>query len=66
MKTITMMTKAFSAEARSTYRIAVDEDGTVRVWDSVAGHYTRLHGMTARSMAAARRKAEFGGLAVAE
>jgi hypothetical protein len=57
MKTITMTTRAFSAEPRRAYRIAVDDDGTVRVWDAVAAHYTTCHAMTERSMAIARRRA---------
>ena len=28
------------------YRVMVESDRTIRVWDSVAGHYTRCHGMT--------------------
>jgi hypothetical protein len=27
------------------YRVMVDDDGTVRVWDSVAGYYTTCHGL---------------------
>ena len=57
MKTITMTTKAFSTERKGQYQIAVDTDGTVRVWDAVAGHYTTCHAMTARSQQAARTKA---------
>ena len=36
---------AFAAET-GTYRAQVDTDGTVRVWGSVAGHYTRCHSLT--------------------
>jgi len=57
MKEITMTTKAFSTERKGQYSIAVDADGTVKVYDSIAGHYTTCHAMTERSMAAARRKA---------
>ena len=56
----------FSARARcwgtlKTNKFRVDSDGTVRAWDSVAGHYTIHHGMTKReesrirNMAARRR-----------
>lgn len=54
---ITMETKAFSNENRRVYRLSVDRDGTVRVWDSVAKNFTTCHCMTERSMACARRKA---------
>ena len=46
MTTITKITaraKAFSNEGIKTHQFSVDADGTVRVWDSVAGHYTRCH-----------------------
>lgn len=39
--------KAFSCDGpNSGYRAIVDADGTVRVWDSVAGHYTTVHALT--------------------
>ncbi len=47
---------AFSTE-RGTYRAQVDADGAVRVWDSVAGHYTRNHSLSPRRIARARREA---------
>ena len=53
-KTITVR-NAFSGE-RGTYRAVVDADGTVRVWDSVAGYYTMIHSLTARQMQSARRR----------
>jgi hypothetical protein len=39
---ITANVRAFSGEGRKSNRIAVDGD-TVRVWDSVAGHFTTCH-----------------------
>jgi hypothetical protein len=41
-----------------------DADGTVRVWDSVAGHYTTCHSLTAaqaRYVRAQERKRAPGG-----
>lgn len=32
-----------------------DTDGTVRVWDSVAGHYTTCHSLTPAQIARVRR-----------
>jgi streptogramin lyase len=57
MTTFFMTTKAFSSEPRRTYRMTVDEEGRVWVWDSVSGHYTSCHSMSERSISAARRKA---------
>ena len=48
-----------------TRRFAVDSDGTVRAWDSVAGHYTLCHSLTTRQQAAIRRQAR-ASLAAAE
>ena len=56
-KTIKMSCVAFTGESRAIHTIAVDEDKTIRVYDSVAGHYTRNHGLSPRSQAAAFRKA---------
>jgi len=55
LNTVTVR-NAFSTE-RGTYRAIVDADGTVRVYDSVAGHYTRCHSLTPRRIARARREA---------
>jgi hypothetical protein len=56
--TITMRCKAFSSEGGvRENRVQVSEDGTVRVWDSVAGHYTTCHVMTAAAQRRARKSA---------
>lgn len=41
-----------------TRRVMVDADGTVRVWDSIAGHYTRNYFMSAKQLARIRREAK--------
>jgi uncharacterized protein YigE (DUF2233 family) len=47
---ITVRARAFSGEGMRTHRCKVDErTGTVRVWDSVAGHYTTCHALSDRS-----------------
>jgi len=53
-KTITVR-NAFSTE-RGTYRAIVDADGNVLVWDSVGGHYTRCHALTAGQVRSARAR----------
>ena len=56
-KTITIRAKAFSHEGIGSYLVQVDPDGTVRVWDSVAGHYTLLHVLSASAIRRARKLA---------
>jgi hypothetical protein len=43
---VTARAKAFSTFPISTYRFLVDADGTVRVWDKIAGHYTTCHALS--------------------
>lgn len=52
---ITIRAKAFTGRGIETVRVLVDSDGTIRVWDSVAGHYTRCH-ILSRSAQARIRK----------
>lgn len=47
--------KAFSGEPMQIYRICVDSDGTVSVWDSVAGHYTTCHALSERQQQRLRK-----------
>jgi hypothetical protein len=56
-KTITMRCKAFSSAAVSVYRLGVSSDGTVRVYDSVAGHYTVCHSLGQAAIRRARKLA---------
>jgi hypothetical protein len=51
-KTIEARAKAFSGQNVKTHRFQIDANKTVRVWDSVAGHYTNCHCL---SRAAKRR-----------
>lgn len=55
MITVTVR-NAFSTE-RGTYRAIVNADGSVGVYDSVAGHYTTCHALTPAQIASARRRA---------
>lgn len=48
-KIVTTRAKAFSSETARTYDFRVDADGTVSVLDSVAGHYTTCHALSARA-----------------
>lgn len=42
---------------KGAFRAQVDTDGTVRVWDSVAGYWTTCHALTPGQIASARRRA---------
>lgn len=35
--------RAFSGEPVREHKVVVEQDGTVRVYDDVAGHYTTCH-----------------------
>jgi hypothetical protein len=50
MKTINVKWNGKTAQATA------DQDGTVRVWDSVAGHYTTCHSLTERQQQLVRSR----------
>lgn len=54
---LTVRCKAFGGEGVRENRVAVDRDGTVRVWDSAAGHYTTCHSLGRSALARIRRAA---------
>ncbi len=45
-KTVTVKCKAFSGGRIAAHRCMVDADGTVRVYDDVAGYYTTCHSLS--------------------
>jgi hypothetical protein len=48
--------RAFSCDAPGTgYRASVDANGTVRVYDDLAGHYTTVHALTVAQIRYIRR-----------
>lgn len=50
--------KAFSCESSArNHKLSVSPDGTVRVWDDVAGHYTTVHAMSAATQSRIRNLA---------
>tara|TARA_R110000868_G_scaffold171274_1_gene406959 strand:+ start:418 stop:624 length:207 start_codon:yes stop_codon:yes gene_type:complete len=55
MKTFNIKCKAFSGEKVKINKIHVGDDKVVRVWDSVAGHYTSCHSLTSRSIGKIQR-----------
>lgn len=56
-KEITVRAKAFSREGVRSHKVMVYGDGTVRVWDSVAGHYTSCHSLSQSAQARIRKLA---------
>jgi hypothetical protein len=55
MKEIKAIAKVFGK--RQEYRFRVEADGSVLVFDSVAGHYTRCHSLSADAQRRIARKA---------
>ena len=60
---LTIRCKAFSGEGARGHRIMVEADrvdgqdverGAIRVWDDVAGHFTSLHTLSARTQSRIR------------
>lgn len=51
---ISCVGKPFVCEARGRYRFAVDDDGAVWAWDSIAACYTILHRLSPRAQARIR------------
>ncbi len=58
VKTVTTRAKAFAGRGVEPIRARVMEDGTVQVWDAVAGHYTRCHSLGKSAMRRIRKQAE--------
>jgi len=44
--TLTARARTWSGWGVSTERFAADADGTVSVWDPIAGHYTTCHALS--------------------
>jgi hypothetical protein len=45
-KTIKVRCKAFSGEGVRENKVMIEPGRTIRVWDSVAGHYTSCHSLS--------------------
>ena len=56
-KIMTVRAKSFSGFGVQTVRCQVDQDGTVRVYDDVAGHYTACHILSASAQRRIRKLA---------
>lgn len=58
MTVVNIRCVAFSGEAARTHRVRVDgPEAAVKVYDSIAGHFTSCHIMSEAAQARARRKA---------
>lgn len=49
--------KAFTGQGARSHKLSVSPDGTVRVYDSIAGHYTTVHAMSAATQSRVRKLA---------
>lgn len=56
-KIIIAIAKPFNAFPRGQHNFSISTDGTVWVWDSVAGHYTTCHSLSAQAQARIRKLA---------
>jgi hypothetical protein len=59
---VNVMVKPFSGQRRKMHRCMVSPGGTVRVWDSVAGHYTLCHSLSASDCLKAQSAAKIDAL----
>lgn len=58
IREVKIRAKAFTGRGIEAVRCRVESDGTVRVWDSVAGHYTLCHVLGEPAKRRARKLAE--------
>ena len=56
-KEITMRAKAFSNESIREYKMIVETNGNVLVYDSTDGHYTNCHSLCKSAILRARKMA---------
>lgn len=56
-RVVTIRARAFSCEDSQENRCLVDADGTVRVWDEVAGYFTHCHILSEKDQRRARKRA---------
>ena len=57
-RTVVARAAAFTGQGVRDHFFFVGSDGTVRVWDSIAGHYTTCHRMSARTLCRIRKIGE--------
>lgn len=55
--TLTVRARAFAGQGVRTHEVTVHADGTIRVWDAVAGHYTTCHSLSRQTQARIRKQA---------
>jgi hypothetical protein len=55
---IKVRAKAFTGRGIESVAVMVDADGTVRVYDDVAGHYTACHALGPHAIRRIRRLAK--------
>lgn len=55
---ITLRCKPFTTFGAGVYRVLVESDGSVLVWDHISHHWTRMHSLSERTMRRARKAAK--------
>lgn len=55
---VTTRAKAFRGQGVQTIEALVEGDGTVRVYDDIAGYYTTCHSLSERAQARIRKLAQ--------
>ena len=54
---VTTRAAAFAGQGVREHRFLVETDGTVRVWDAIAGYYTICHSLSSAAQARIRKLA---------
>lgn len=54
----TARAKAFSRQGVRNHKFLLSQDGTIRVWDAIAGHYTTCHSLSTSAQARLRKIAK--------
>lgn len=54
-KELTVRCKPFCNEPTHLHQLTLDTDGTIRVYDDIAGHYTVVHTLSERELNRIRR-----------
>lgn len=57
-RVVTIRAKAFNGDRIRVHLCMVAANGVVRVWDSVAGHYTTCHSLSGDALRRARKLAD--------
>ena len=57
MKVITVKCKAFGNETAKDHKVLIEDNGMIRVYDSIAGYYTGCHSLSKATQRRIRKMA---------